>query len=271
MTDDEFKIFRNLIHSECGICLSESKKDFLRNRIEKRLKALDMGSYFQYYRYITAKNKDELCVFLDTVTINETCFFRNAPQFELLRGKVLPELVERKRNLRDYALVIWSAGCATGEEPYSLAMEVCEAIPDASLWNIRIIASDISLRCLEAASRGRYSAERVKDVPEKYIARYFKQDGEYYEVRESLKKLVVFDYHNLKHESGLTAVDVIFCRNVMIYFDMDEQKLLVDKFRRAINPHGYLFIGHAETLQGISNGDFKFLYWNKGTAYQKAA
>ncbi len=269
MTDDEFKLFRDLIHKECGIFLHDGKKDFLRARVEKRLNALDMKSFFQYYRHINDNNRDELCIFIDSVTIHETSFFRNTPQFQMFREKVLPEITERKRKLRDYSLNIWSAGCATGEEPYSIAIDVSETVPDASLWNIKIIASDISLRCLDSASKGVYPRDKLKDVPEKYIAKCFRQVGEYYEVKDSIKKLVVFDYHNIMHENGLANMDAIFFRNVMIYFDIEEQKKIIARLLRALNPEGYLFLGHAETLQGISNGDLRFLYWNKGTAYQK--
>jgi chemotaxis protein methyltransferase CheR len=270
MTEDEFKIFRDLIHRECGISLNQGKKDFLRTRVEKRLNALGMRGYFQYYRYVTEDNRDELCLFIDSVTINETTFFRNAPQFEMFRERVLPELLERKRRLRDYRLTVWSAGCATGEEPYSIAMDVAEAIPDFLLWNVRIIASDISLRCLGLANTGRYPSEKLRDMPERYVSKFFRKIGEDYEVKDTLKKFVVFDYHNLQHENGLSNMDVIFCRNVMIYYEITEQKKLVERFSRALNAGGYLFLGHAESLQGLTvNGDFKFYYWNKGTAYQR--
>lgn len=272
MTNDEFKIFRDLIHKECGIFLNDAKKDFLRVRIEKRMNAANKGSFYQYYKFITGENKDELLKFLDSVTINETYFFRNVPQFDLLREKVLPELIDLKRRHRDYTLSIWSAGCSSGEEPYSIAMELSEAIPDASLWNIKIIASDISFRCLELAAAGRYNQEKLSDVPEKYLSRWFKQDGDYYAVKDCIKKYVVFDYHNLQHENGMKDFDIIFCRNVMIYFNEEQQKHVVRRFTGSLNKGGFLFLGHAESLQGLTtNGEFKFHYWNKGTAYQKVA
>lgn len=165
--------------------------------------------------------------------------------------------------------MLWSAGCATGEEPYSMAIETIESIPDASRWNIKIIASDISLRCLEVAQSGIYVKERLKDVPEKYLKKYFISLGEFYQIKENIKRIVIFDYHNLKHESGITNIDIIFCRNVMIYFDIEDQKRIVTRLHRVLNPGGYLFLGHSESLHGLINGDFKFLFWNKGTAYQK--
>lgn len=270
MTPDEFRLFRDLIHNECGIFLKEEKRDFLKTRVEKRLKALNMGSYFNYYKYVSGnKNRRELSSLLDSVTINETYFFRNIPQFEILREKVIPELIERKRKSGDYNLIIWSAGCATGEEPYSIAIEILEAIPDIFRWNVQIIASDISWRCIEIAQDGAYPKDKLKDVPEEYLKKHFIFSHDSYQVSDGVKRLVVFDFHNLKHENGLADVDVIFCRNVMIYFDAEEQKRIISRFQRVLNTGGYLFLGHAESLHGLTNGDFRFLYWNKGTAYQK--
>jgi len=235
------------------------------------MKAAGVGSFYRYYKLIAGENGDERLRFLDSVTINETYFFRNTPQFEMLRERVLPELIDSKRRQREYSLSVWSAGCSSGEEPYSIAMELCEAIPDAAMWNLRITASDISLRCLELAAAARYPREKLADVPEKYLCKWFKQTGDVYEVKDSIKKYVTFDYHNLRHENGMRGYDMIFCRNVMIYFNEDQQRQVVAKFAVSLNEGGYLFLGHAESLQGItSNGEFKFHCWNKGTVYQKA-
>ena len=277
MTDDEFRLFRDLVHRECGIYLKDSKKDFLRAKVEKLLASRNMAGSFSYYKLVTSQ-REELRAFLDAVTINETYFFRNTPQFEMLREKVLPGLIERKRSERNYCLGVWSAGCATGEEPYSIAMEILEAIPDSILWQIKIIASDISLKCLGQASIGAYPPDKLRDVPEKYSAKYFKQarpggeqarSEELFEVKDFVKKVVAFDYHNLMHENPISGVDIVFCRNVLIYFEPEEQKRVVERILKALKPGGYLFLGHAESLFGIANGDFRFLYWNKGTAYQK--
>ncbi|MEK6693220.1 MAG: protein-glutamate O-methyltransferase CheR [Nitrospirota bacterium] len=270
MTTDEFNLFRNLIHNESGIFIKESRKDFLRTRIEKRLREQNIGSYFRYYKHVTDyKNKKELFNLLESVTINETYFFRNMPQFEILKKKVLLDLLERKRKRGDFTLRLWSAGCATGEEPYSIAIAATETIPDISRWNLKIIGSDISLRCLEIAQSGIYHKEKLKDIPEQYLKNYFISTGEFYEMRDDIKRFVEFDYHNLKHENGIAEIDVIFCRNVLIYFNAEEQKRIITNFKRILNEGGYLFLGHAESLQGISNGDFKFVYSNKGAAYQK--
>lgn len=270
MTHDEFRLFRDLIHEECGIFLKDAKKDFLNARIEKRLKSLEFGSYFHYYKYVKHDtNRRELCALLDSITINETSFFRNMPQFEILGEKVIPEIVARKRRSGDYNLVFWSAGCSTGEEPYSIAIETLESVPDSYLWNIQVIASDISLRCLEVAQNAVYPKAGLKYIPQEYIDKYLRCEGDVFTVKDELKRYVIFDYHNLKHENGINSVDVIFCRNVMIYYDSEEQKRIINRFSQILNPGGYLFLGHAESLQSLGGRDFRFVYSNKGTAYQK--
>jgi len=268
MTDDEFKLFRDLVHRESGIYLKETKKDFLRTKVEKRRLACGLGSFFSYYKFVLS-NQEELKEFIDSVTINETYFFRNLPQFEMLREEVLPVISESKRRSKNLRLRLWSAGCATGEEPYSIAMEVLETIPDYMCWDIKIIASDISLKSLNIAQRALYPEEKLRDVPKDYLSKYFKKSGEFYEVREQARRLVLFDYHNLMHENPISSVDIVFCRNVLIYFEPQEQRLVIDRIRDALNTGGYLFLGHSESLYGIANGDFRFLYRNKGTAYQK--
>ena len=268
MTFDEFKLFRDLIYKECGIFFKEGKRDFLKIRIERRLKTLNIRSYFNYYRHVK-DDKKELWSLLDCITINETTFFRNMPQFELFKERVLPELIEKKQKTGDYNLMFWSAGCATGEEPYSIAIETVEAIPDTFRWNLRIIATDISLRCLKIAQDGTYPKEKIRDVPEKYFSKYFVSSDDLCKIKDDVKRFVIFDYHNLKHENGINNIDIIFCRNVMIYFDTEEQKRITEKFQKVLNTGGYLFLGQAESLHGLTNGNFKFHCWNKGTAYQK--
>ena len=272
LTDDEFALFRTLIYDEAGIALRPERRAFLASRVRSRLHACGLRSPYQYYRLLNdgSQGKEELLHFLDLLTINETSFFRNAPQFELLRTRVLPEVVDRKARNGEAALRIWAAGCATGEEPYSLAMTVAEQHPGGRGITPRIYASDISLTALEYAQRGVYPETKVQGVPAPLRQRHFQQRDGGYAVREDLKGLIVFDYHNLKHENGLTGLDIIFCRNVMIYFDEAEQRRLVDKFHRALGPQGYVFLGHAESFQGFGSA-FRFLYVNNGIAYQKVA
>ena len=269
LTDEEFSLFKGLIYDESGMYLADTKKDFLENRLQKRMRATNAMTPYWYYRHLLAHRRTELLILLDSLTINETSFFRNEPQIELFRKTILPEVAERRKRAVERRLRFWSAGCSTGEEPYTIAMVILDAIPNAQEWDIRIYATDISQKALDAARRGIYSSDKVRGaVPAPVRARYFESRGETYRITEAVRKLVSFDYHNLKHENGRGDLDAIFCRNVMIYFDEAAQKRLVDKFHASLAPSGYLLLGHAESLQGW-NMNFRFLHDNKGTAYQK--
>jgi chemotaxis protein methyltransferase CheR len=268
LTDDEFRLFSNLIYNESGIAIKEGKKEYLQARLLKRLQANRLNSYYRYYKFVTDKTqgRNELLDLVDSVTINETSFFRNKPQFDLFADLVIPEL--KKRKATDRKLRLWSAGCSKGQEAYSIAISLLKHLEFPEAWDVKILASDISLRVLESAQKGIYNATEVETVDIIYQREYFEKIKEYYHVKPRVKKLVVFDFHNLKHENGLVGLDAIFCRNVMIYFDRDEQKRLVEKFFKSLAKGGYLFLGHAETLQGLTDR-FRFIYHNKGAVYQK--
>ena len=269
LTYEEFRLFSELIYQESGIYLKENRKDFLESRLVKRMLATGITSPYWYYKLVSEKKESELLLLLDLLTVNETSLFRNKPQIDLFRNVILPDLTERKQADGDRNLKIWSAGCSTGEEPYTIAMEVCEAVPGCSGWDIRIYASDLSMTALEIAVRGEYTGVKVHATTEDYyIGRYFEKSGDGYRVKDALKKMIVFDFHNLKNDNGLGGLDVIFCRNVMIYFDEQEQRKLVARFWNSLNPGGYLLLGHAESLHGWDTG-FQFIYDNKGTAYRK--
>ncbi len=268
LTDEEFRLFKGLIYEESGMFLAEAKKEFLENRINKRMRATKITTPYWYYRFLQANRQAELLVLLDCLTINETSFFRNMPQFELLKNVILPDVAGRNRG-NGKKIRIWSAGCSTGEEPYSIAMTVLDSVPCPDLWDITVYASDLSLKALETAHRGVYSLEKVQEtVPREILSRYFELRGDEAAVIDSVRKRVVFDYHNLKHENGMRGLDIILCRNVMIYFDEEEQKRVVNKFYGCLAPEGYLLLGHAESLHGW-NMNFRFLHDNKGTAYKK--
>jgi chemotaxis protein methyltransferase CheR len=269
LTDEEFRLFKGLVYEESGMFLAEGKKDFLENRLMKRMRATNMSTPYWYYRFLLANRQAELLVLLDCLTINETSFFRNEPQFELFKSVILPEVIGRREKEGQRKLRIWSAGCSTGEEPYSIAMAVLDSVQYPDLWDTRIYASDLSLKALELAHHGVFSSDKVNEtVPEKTRARYFESSGDDVRVNDRVRKLVVFDYHNLKHENSMRDLDIIFCRNVMIYFDEEEQKRVVNKFYDCLVPDGYLLLGHAESLHGW-NMNFQFLHDNKGTAYRK--
>jgi chemotaxis protein methyltransferase CheR len=269
LTEEEFRLFRTLIYDESGMFLKESKKDFLENKLAKRMQATNIPTAYWYYRFLTEHRGQELLVLLDSLTINETSFFRNLPQFDLFRNVILPDILAGNELTARRTIRIWSAGSSTGEEPYSIAMTVLDALPHPEEWDIRVFASDISMKSLETAHRGVYPAAKVREsVLPAAAVRYFEErDGEL-RVKDSVRRLVFLDYHNLKHGTGPTGLDAVFCRNVMIYFDEEEQKRLVRRFHGSLLPGGYLLLGHAESLHGW-NMDFRFVHEDRGTAYKK--
>jgi chemotaxis protein methyltransferase CheR len=271
MTDDEFQLFRDFIHRECGLFFGDGKKSFLSTRIAKRIESVSMTSFYRYYRFLQSNGSDqkaELMRLLDTLTINETGFFRNRPQFELLEKTVLPAIIQSKKETRNTRLRIWSAGCSTGEEPYSIVISVLEALPLRKDWDISIFASDLALSVLETAARGVYPSHRLEGVDTDRVRRYFEPCSDGYLVRDEVKRHVIYDFHNLKHENGLKDLDIIFCRNVLIYFDPEEQKKVLGKFIQALQPGGFLFLGHSESVLGLTD-ELEFVHHNKGTAYRK--
>jgi chemotaxis protein methyltransferase CheR len=270
MNQEEYRLFRKLIYDECGIDFHLDKLILLEGRVRKRMAACGMESYYQYYQYLKQglTGARELIVLLDLLTINETTFFRNKPQFELLSGVVLPELIAKKRREGSNHLKIWSAGCSSGQEPYSVAIKVLETVSFPDQWDIKILASDISFRMLEIAHAGSYNPQQLRGLDEQRLNRYFAfVDGEY-KIIERVKRMVTFDYHNLKNDNRIRDFDIIFCRNVMIYFDMAECVRLIERFANSLVKTGYMFIGHAETLMGMSKR-FKMIHKDKGIAYRK--
>ena len=236
---------------------------------ERRVDELGIKNGYEYYSLITTAQgrSQELPRLLDSLMICETSFFRNQPQFELLKEVVLPEIVAKKEKAGTRLLRVWSAGCSTGQEPYSAVMTLLDSIPDRESWTIRVFASDLSFTALERAQCGLYRVDQLKGVEASCVAKYFRQENGHYLMSEGVRKRVIFDYHNLKHDNGLRGLDIVFCRNVMIYFDADEQRRLVNRFSSCLVPGGFLFLGHAESLQGLSTR-FTMLHRNKGIAYR---
>src|ERR1700731_2589170 len=287
LTEPELKLLQALVYQECGMHFDSRRADFLQDRLQRRLKECHLDSFYSYYRLLISKEgKNELARLLENLTVNETSFFRNKAQLDLFHKHVLDELIRRKQAQRDCSLRIWSAGCSTGQEPYTLAMLIADSLAYYYLrnpqsvtmpspkplipppWKVEIIASDISYSVLRAAQEGIYSETQMASVDYSYRLRYFDKVGERYAIKKALKEVVHFDFHNLKTEYLPQRNDIIFCRNVMMYFDEAEQKRLVEKFFRCLNPGGYLFVGHAESLLGLTD-KFNMIYRETGTAYQQ--
>jgi chemotaxis protein methyltransferase CheR len=287
ITEPELKLLQTLVYQECGMYFDERRAHFLQDRLQRRLKACRLDTFYSYYRLLTSREgKGELSALLEILTVNETSFFRNKPQLELFQKTILEEMLHRKQERRDWTIKVWSAGCSTGQEPYTMAMQISDALAYYYLrnplpfdmpvpkplipppWRVEILASDISYSALRTAQEGVYSENQMEPVDYMFRLRYFDKISDNYQVKKAVRELVHFDFHNLKTEFLPQRNDFIFCRNVMIYFDEAEQKRLIDKFYRCLNPDGYLFVGHAESLFGLTDR-FRMVHVNNGTAYQK--
>lgn len=241
------------------------------NTIGSRVQATGAADMTAYIRRVLSPSGDtEFMTLVDALTINETTFFRNVPQMEMFARVALPEMVERKRAADDAGkrVEVWSAACSSGQEVYTLAMLATEALAPYPGWEVRILGTDISSSVLDTARRGVYPKARLDTVPPAMLSRYFDDLGEQIRVKDALRRLTTFQYHNLNDPLPLRQFDVIFCRNVMIYFSREEQARLAQKFKERLTPGGFLFIGHSESLHGLGV-DLQLRIQERGVAYQK--
>jgi len=258
LNDGLFQKFSDLVYEKTGIFLKPEKKELLNARLGKRLRATGITSFKQYYEYvINDRSGDELVHLIDNVSTNFTSFFRENSHFEILSSTVLPAFVKEGRG-KSKEILLWSSASSSGEEPYTMAMVVEDFVSRHPGMRYRIMATDISTRVLAQAKRGVYADERVIKVPTPFLKKYFQKgvgnsDG-YVKVKDELRRMVHFDRFNLMGDfPWRAAIDVIFCRNVMIYFNRETQQELVSKFHEALTPGGYLFIGHSESISGLKH------------------
>ncbi|MCE5278997.1 MAG: protein-glutamate O-methyltransferase CheR [Planctomycetaceae bacterium] len=253
MTEEEFETISAFVKSTCGINLHAGKKELVKARLSKRMRMLKLDSFEKYFAHVQRDVSGiELMGMLDCLSTNLTSFFREPAHFELL-AKVMGELLATNAQTRK--LRIWSAGCSSGEEPYTLAMTLAETAGQCG-YDMKILASDLSTRVLAAARRGVYPHARLRGVPGELTSRYFTlvqaRPERLYQVNESLRSLITFARVNLMESWPMAGpFDVIFCRNVMIYFDKDTQTRLVSRFQDMLRPGGLLFVGHSESLSGV--------------------
>ena len=253
--DDLFIKFKELIYQEAGIKLTELKKALIQARLTKRLRHLGIPSYRDYYHYLIDHFSDEKIEFINAITTNKTEFFRENKHFEFIRDYCLPEFDGRGKQ----KIKIWSAGCSTGEEAYSIAITMREFYGGSASPQVRILATDIDTNVLEKAYSGVYTLDQVKDIDIALLKKYFKRGaGEnegLFRVKDEIRDMILFRRLNLLDESYPMKgkFDIIFCRNVIIYFDRPTQKELFEKFSRYLDDEGYLFIGHSENLTSVSN------------------
>ena len=270
LKDSEFQKFSRYVYNKCGINLHDGKKELVKARLGKILRQRDFRSFRQYYDYVVNdKSGNELILLLDSISTNLTYFFRESQHFDFLKTNALPEIMNSKSSSGNGCLRFWSAGCSSGEEVYSIAMAVNEALNTGN-WQTKILATDLSTKVLAAASAGVYAKKRVEAIPYVLKRRYFQKGNNkwkgYFKVKQELRKRIDFQRLNFMEEFHFAQpFDVIFCRNVMIYFDNPTKETLVGKFFRHLAHGGYLFIGHAESLTGIKH-QFKYI---QPSVYQK--
>jgi chemotaxis protein methyltransferase CheR len=253
-SNEDFNALRTLVKEHTGIHLSDQKRELVYGRISRRLRALDLDSFRQYRELLTPDGK-EIAEFCNAITTNLTSFFRESHHFDYVRDEILaPRLADARASRR---LRIWCAGCSTGEEPYSLAITIRETLPDASRWDIRILATDLDSDVLAKGERGIYAQDRLRDMHSARRSRFFREtthNGQpAYQVSPELRNLVTFKQLNLMTAFPMKGpLDAIFCRNVVIYFDKDTQRDLFGRMSRLQVPGSVLFLGHSESLFKVS-------------------
>lgn len=263
LSEREFALLRDLIYSAAGITLNPGKKHLVQARLQKRLRHHDLNSYEAYYRLVAAGGSDspELAELINCVTTNKTDFFREPHHFEFVARRIVPALITQAaqgkiaRKLR-----VWHAGCSTGEEPYTLAITLAEALAGQSYWDVRQLASDIDTRVLAYAERGVYARSQADVIPPALLHKYFLRgtgpNVEMVRAQSRLREQIRFRQINLLADPWplppRVRFDMIFCRNVVIYFDRPTQKRLFARFEQVLKPGGYLFIGHSESLLGLN-------------------
>ena len=261
LNDREFRDLRKLILEATGICLKDSKRMLVQARLAKRLRSLGFASYGAYFDYVTAQpaNGDERVELVNSITTNKTDFFRENHHFEFLARHVICQAQERPASGGLRRLRLWSAGCSSGEEPYSMAITILEKLGSSAGWDIKILASDIDTDVLAKADAGVYDGERLSAIPEATVRKYFRRHaeggGERFAVNDHLKALIRFRRINFADAAWpvRTRFDAIFCRNVVIYFDRATQERLIERLATYLEPSGYLIMGHSENLYWVNH------------------
>jgi len=273
LSSQTFSEWRKYIYDLCGIYFQDNKKYLLESRLQKRIKHLKIDTFEQYLQYLkTNPNREiEKKQLFEAITINETYFFRNQPQLDALVANIIPELLQDKNNSFN-RLRIWSAASSSGEEAYSIAIMLNEMIlPKYPNLKFEIIGTDINYAVVETARKGIFKEYSVRNTPPIYLKKYFQKIDNTYVLDSKIKNMVSFKVLNLYDDLSIRSMaksDVVFCANVLIYFDVESKIKVVNNLFNNLNPEGYLFIGYSETLHGISKA-FKLVSFNKTIGYKK--
>jgi len=252
MTDSDFNFIRKEVYGICGIVLGDHKKQMVYSRLTRRIRALNLRSFSDYIGYLKNHKEAELSEFVNAITTNLTSFFRENHHFDFLKAEAMQTLLKENRSSRK--IRAWSAGCSTGEEPYSILMTIMDVLPKSG-WDFKLLATDLDSNVLAKAAAGVYNLEQVQELPESYQRRWFtcvadSQRQPQCEVRDELKALAHFKRLNLLAQWPMKGpFDIIFCRNVLIYFDQQTKDKLIDRYAKLLRPGGYLFIGHSESMK----------------------
>ncbi|MFC1654904.1 CheR family methyltransferase [Myxococcota bacterium] len=270
MTREEFRLLRDLVYEYCGIFFQDEVKYLLERRLNARLREHTLNSFNEYYRYLrySPSRSRELEEIVELLTTNETYFFREEYQLKAFSDEILPEVVREHKGSK--RLRIWSAGCSTGEEAYTIAILLREN-PELSDWDVEIFANDISRKVIQRARKGEYGRSSFRSIGDAFHAKYFRPQGEHYVVTDELRSLVSFGQLNLLDDEMLQLigkVDVIFCRNVLIYFDRPARLRVLSTFYDKLNERGYLLLGHSESLMNVST-DFELVHLKNDLVYRK--
>jgi len=269
-TNEDFYFLSDLVGKNAGINLTEDKRELVYGRVAKRLRLLGINSFSEYCDLLRQKNTGEFTHFINSITTNVTSFFREEHHFEYLAKKIVPDIIRKNTGAAQPRLRIWSAGCSTGEEPYSIAMVLRENIKDIDMWDAKILATDLDSNVLEIANKGEYPINRVSEISIERKKRWMlmgtgTKKGSI-KIRKNIQNLVHFKQLNLTETWPVhSTFDCVFFRNVAIYFKRDTQIKLLNKFADHLDENATLFVGHAESLIGVSNR-----FENKGlTIHQK--
>jgi chemotaxis protein methyltransferase CheR len=256
MSEEEFRLIRDLVYSHCGMFFNSDSKYLLEKRLSRRLALLNLASYMDYYHLLKydIRKEQELSDLMDLLTTNETYFFREDFQLKAFTDEIIPEVMAAKEKKGDRTIRIWSAGCSTGEDPYTIAMLLMD-IPRIKGWRIEIIGTDISHRVLQQARKGVYGKSSFRATDSKYVERYFQEQEGGFRINDEVRGCVTISQLNLFDQSRLALLgrmDIIFCRNVIIYFDLPAKKKVIETFYNSLLPAGFLLLGHSESLMNIS-------------------
>lgn len=257
LSDSEFEEIRTVIKDMTGISMSAAKRQLIYRRLQTRLKATGISSFKTYLELLKKGDPGEQEAFTNAVTTNLTSFFREKHHFDFLATTIIPEIVAKKGN-SSRRIRIWSAGCSTGEEPYSIAITLKESLKSIDRWDAKLLCTDLDSDVLNTGKTGIYPQDRVEKIPVKQLRRWFRKNGarddERVKVSEDLQNIITFKQLNLMDDWPMRGrFDVIFCRNVVIYFDKPTQRVLMDRYAEILEDDGYLILGHSESLFNVSD------------------